>query len=73
MPSTTTAQVAPRKVIIHGGAHRRDGHQRAESLSATQPAEIALLGVDVRLAGTQPAHDLDLDLSPGIQGFAIAW
>jgi len=29
------------------------------------PATGALLGVDVHLAGTQPAHDLDLDLSPG--------
>jgi aspartate oxidase len=25
----------------------------------------ALTGVDVHLAGTQPVHDLDLDLSPG--------
>ena len=29
------------------------------------PVTGALLGVDVHLAGTQPAHDLDLDLSPG--------
>jgi len=29
------------------------------------PVTGALLGVDVHLAGAQPAHDLDLDLSPG--------
>jgi N-methylhydantoinase B len=29
------------------------------------PVTGALLGVDVHLAGTQAAHDLDLDLDPG--------
>jgi hypothetical protein len=30
------------------------------------PVTGALLSVDVHLAGTQPAHDLDLDLSPAL-------
>ncbi len=40
-------------------------HQDLTVTASCCPVTSALLGVDVHLVGTQPAHDLDLDLSPG--------
>jgi hypothetical protein len=40
-------------------------HRDLTVTASCGPVTGALLGVDVHLVGTQPAHDLDLDLSPG--------
>jgi N-methylhydantoinase B len=55
---------APRTMRLQGPAGATL-HQDLTVTASCCPVTGALLGVDVHLAGTQAAHELDLDLSPG--------